>query len=40
MIARTFEAVTYHHAVRRAREMGLIGDIVLVAPQVWICVAA
>lgn len=37
MFARTFDAVGYLDAVRRARDLGLFGDIVPVARNMWIC---
>jgi hypothetical protein len=37
MIARTFDAVSYLNAVQKARAMGLFGDIVPVARNMWVC---
>lgn len=37
MFARTFDAVSYLDAVRRARELGLFGEIVPVGRKAWIC---
>jgi hypothetical protein len=37
MFARTFEAVSYLDALRRAHTMGLFGDIRPVARNMWVC---
>jgi hypothetical protein len=37
MFARTFVAISYVDAVRRARTMGVFGDIVPVARNMWLC---
>jgi hypothetical protein len=37
MFARTFDAVSYLDAMRRARFLGLFGEIVPVARNTWIC---
>ena len=37
MFACTFDAQSYLNAVHKARAMGLFGDIVPVARNMWIC---
>lgn len=37
MVARTFQAVSYWDAVRRAQELGLFGDILPVGRRTWCC---
>jgi hypothetical protein len=37
MLVRTFEAVSYLDAVRRARTQGLFGEIQRVGRNLWIC---
>lgn len=37
MFAITFDAVSYLDAVRRARMMGVFGDIVPAGRRAWIC---
>lgn len=35
MVARTFEAMSYFHAVHRARQMGLFGQLMPVGNHMW-----